>query len=130
MTRTIGGAAAGAALGILFLIVGVYVARYLFPLPPDTGLRAAPDPNVMVTRAGPTLLIALLVVHALAAAVAGFAAGRIAMDGERPIQIGVGVFLVAAIAQLLIVPHPIWFVMIASLLIMAVGYGLGRLARS
>jgi hypothetical protein len=130
MTRTIGGAAAGAAFGVLFLIAGVYVARYLFPLPPDTGLSAEPDPNVMVARAGPALLIALLVVHALAAAVAGVAAGRIAMDGERPIQAGVGLFLVAAVAYVLIVPHPIWFVMASVLVVLAVGYGLGRLAKS
>lgn len=127
MTRTRTGVAAGVVAGLLLLVIGSYVAHYLYPLPPDTGI--APTPDVMVRRAGAALLIALLFVHLLAAGVAGVTAGRIALEGPRPIWIAVGAFLVVAAAHLIVVPHPIWFVMLTVLLVSGVGFGLGRLAR-
>lgn len=128
MTKTVGGVAAGLALALIVLFAGEYVARYLFPLPPDVNLGAAPDPKALLTRAPAMLLVALLAVHAIAAALGGTTAGVIAKDGARPIYIAVGLYLVGAFAHVVIVPHPIWFVMAAAVVILAVGYGLGRLA--
>lgn len=130
MTRTVGGVTAGLALALVLLFLGEYVARYLFPLPPDVGLTPVPDPKVLLTRASPMLFAALLAVHAVAAAVGGIAAGAIAKEGARPIYAAVGLYLLAALVHVLIVPHPIWFVMAAAVVVLGVGFGLGRLADS
>lgn len=128
MTRTVSGVAAGLALAVALMFLGELVARYLFPLPPDVGLSPAPDPKVLLTRASPVLLIALLLVHGIAAAAAGATAGVIAKEGPRPIHLAVGLYLAAALVHVLVVPHPIWFVMAAAVVVLAVGWGLGRVA--
>lgn len=129
MTRTVSGVAAGVALGVALMFVGELVARYLFPLPPDVGLTLVPDPKALLSRASGGLLGALLVTHVVAAAAAGTAAGAVAREGAVPIYAAVGLYLLTALAHVLIVPHPIWFVMVAVLLVMAVGWGLGRVAQ-
>lgn len=127
MVRTILAVVGGLLLAMVVLTVGEAVGRYLFPLPPDLGLNPEPDPRAVAART-PAILLFFVVLMQGAAAFAGSAAAvAIARAGPRPGWIVAGLFLLAAVLNVVLIPHPVWFVLGSLVLVILCGWAAARL---
>lgn len=126
MLRTVLSVLAGVVVAVLLVFVMEKVGHYVFPPPPDVDFG---DPESLKTLAGRMPFGALLSVI-LAYGVGAFTGGTVAIHLSRlhvawPAWVVAGVVLLFAVLTMLSFPHPVWFMVMAVLVIPAAGYGAG-----
>ncbi len=127
MLRTVVSVIAGivAAFAIVFASDALFHALVpSAPPPADTSDREAMRAYVAGQPAG--VLIALLAAWALAAFAGSALAARLARRGEKPGWVVTGLFLLATAANFMMVPHPMWMVVLGVVLILAAGWAGSR----
>ncbi len=127
MIRTVLSVIAGivAAFAIVFLSDALFHAVVPSAAPPaDTSDRDAMRTYVAGQPIG--VLIALLAAWALAAFAGSALAAHLARRGEMPGWIVTGLFLLATAANFMMVPHPMWMMVLAVVLILAAGWAGSR----
>ena len=117
--------------GIVVAFAIVFISDALFhalvpsaPPPADTGNREAMAAYVAGQPIG--VLIALLAAWALGAFAGSALAAHLARRGEMPGWIVTGLFLLATAANFMMVPHPMWMVVLGVALILAAGWAGSR----
>lgn len=112
MSSTVRGVAAvllglGLAFAITFVVEGVNTQVY--PLPPGTDLADPASMKAAMATLPATALLVVLGGWFVGALAGAWAAARFARPaGKPPLIVGV-VLLVAAVANMLMFPHPAWF---------------------
>lgn len=81
----------------------------IYPLPPGTDYRDAASMRAALATLPPQALIGVLVGWFVAAVASAWVAMRIARGDRRPVWLLGLLLLVAAIANMTLFPHPIWF---------------------
>jgi len=130
MRRSILGALAGILVAIVIVFAVEAIGHQVYPPPPGIDLR---DPEALRTIMQHLPMGGLLVVLAgwmLAAGIGAWTALRISRAGAPRPGVVVGAFLVAAtIYNFWTIPHPVWFMIVAILGMIAatwVGVQTGR----
>jgi hypothetical protein len=108
-----------------------FVNSQLYPLPPGTNYRDAASMRAAMAALPQEALIGVLVGWFLAAVASAWVAVRIARGDRRPAWLLGLLLLVAAIANMRLFPHPVWFWVIGIALYpvaIMLGAGLGSRA--
>ncbi|RNI28021.1 hypothetical protein EFA69_18225 [Rufibacter immobilis] len=114
MFRSILSVLGGAAVGVFTISLVQFLSHQLYPLPTNSNPN---DPQAMatfMTNAPVAALLLVLLAYALGAFFGGMVAARYAT--ARPVlhALLVGaLLLVAGIANLVQIPHPLWFTVIS-----------------
>ena len=129
--RSILGIVVGVVLAVFVISVVEYLAYVVFPPPAGLNPRDAADlPQILAQMPVGAFLI-VGIAWALGAFVGGWGAGRIARRApETHIAIIAAVVLVGAIWNMLRLPHPAWFWIVAIVLILLGAAGARRMART
>ena len=119
----------GVAAGVVVIFIVEYLSHMVYP--PPAGLNMQ-DPEVLKTLLANASIGALLLV-ALAWAAGSFAgswlAARVARQSQlRCALIVGGLLMIAGISEMLMIPHPIWFWVLGTVVFIPVAYLGGRLA--
>jgi pimeloyl-ACP methyl ester carboxylesterase len=128
VVRSILGIIVGVALA-MFLIVGIeYLAHVLFPPPAGLDPNNADDlAQILAQMPAPGFLV-IGIAWGLGAFVGGWGAARVARRApETHIAIIAAVVLVGAIWNMLRIPHPVWFWVVAIALILLGALGARRM---
>lgn len=126
MVRRILGVVAGIAVAFTLVAAAQWLIHYIAPPPPGDWS----DPEFrqrVVERASFAALLSVAIGHGLAAFVGGCLAAGIGRDGPWPAWVVAALIGAAMIAGVVTVPHPIWFPILALLLIAGAGWLSGRL---
>jgi len=107
------------------VMIGGHVSHLIFPLPAGFDHH---DPEAV--KALPLgALVALLVVWALAAFAGAWVAARLAPGGKLAFGLSIGLIgLLAAVAIMLMIPHPVWMWVVAVVEFLFAAYLGARLA--
>lgn len=129
--RSIVGVLIGIVLAVFVVSAVEYLAYVLFPPPAGLDPRNAEDmPQILAQMPVAAFLIVGLA-WALAVFVGGWGAARIARRApDTHIAIIAAVVLVGAIWNMLRLPHPAWFWVVAIVLILLGALGARRMART
>ena len=129
--RGILGIIVGIALAT-FMIAGVeYLAYVLFPPPAGLDPRNAADMPQILAQAPVAAFLVVGLAWALGAFVGGWGAARIARRApDTHIAIITALVLAGAIWNMLRLPHPAWFWVVAIVLILLGAVGARRMART
>jgi len=128
MLRTVLSVIAGIVAAFAIVIITDSLFHALAPSAPppaDTSDREAVRAYVAGQPVG--VLMAVLAGWTLAAFAGSALAARLARRGEMPGWIVTGLFLLATAANFLMVPHPMWMVALAVVLIVAAGWAGSRM---
>jgi len=122
---------AGLVLGSVVIGVVEFVGHQIYPPPAGIDPR---DPE-SIRRAMETIsmgaLLVVLVAWAIGSVVGGLVAARLAPRQPMRCALIVGaMLLLAGIANLIMLPHPLWFSIVAVLLFLPAAWLGGRLARA
>lgn len=126
MVRRILGVGVGVATAFVLVAAVQWLIHYIAPPPPGDWS----DPvfrQLVVARAPFAALLSVVIGHGLAAFVGGCLAAGIGRDGPWPAWVVAALMGAAMIAGVVTVPHPIWFPILAALLIGGAGWLSGRL---
>lgn len=129
MKRTLLASLAGLVVGSIVTGVVEFVGHQIYPPPAGIDPR---DPE-SIRRAMETIstgaLIAVLVAWAIGSMVGGLVAARLATrQPMRCALIAGAMLMLAGIANLILIPHPLWFSIVAVLLFLPAAWAGGRLA--
>jgi cation transport ATPase len=129
--RSIVGIIVGIVLA-MFVVSGVeYVAYVLFPPPAGLDPRSAEDMPQILAQMPVAAFLVVGLAWALAVFVGGWGTARIARRApDTHIAIITAVILVGAIWNMLRLPHPAWFWVVAIVLILLGALGARRMART
>lgn len=127
MLRKLLGVLAGAIVAVLLIVVLETVIRYVFP-PPPLDLTDPEVRRTLAMNAPAGALLSVIAAYAVAALVGGWTAVRVARDGAWPAWVVGGLLVVATVLNVVAIPHPAWFVVLALLVIAAGAWSAGQLA--
>ena len=124
---------AAVLLGVITAFVLVAVIQKLghsvYPPPPGLSLDDPETWKAYVAELPPGPFFFVLAAWALGTLGGGFVSARIAQEKPLLYALVVGaVVMIASIAQLVAIPHPLWFTIAAIILIPAAAYAAARLA--
>ncbi|HWE44751.1 MAG TPA: hypothetical protein VG407_01875 [Caulobacteraceae bacterium] len=125
MGKTVFAVIVGALVGLLLAAVVGWFGGYMFPpqLPVDM------DPAKARTYPMPIGEILFgLIAWILGGLGGGYVAVRQGEAGEWPAWASAAIMAIAAVVFAIFWPHPIWFVILSVLIVVAAGFGAGRLA--
>ena len=125
MTRKVLGVIAGVLLA--FLVIWIAESGIAYVGGP-VGIDPSGDPAAYMSAMSPQALAGVLLGYLAAALFGGFTAARIARETWAAWTVA-GLLLVATIANVLMLPHPMWFTVSAFVLIAAGGWFGGLMAR-
>ena len=126
MVRRIVGALTGIIAAFAVLAVAQWLIHYIAPPPPGDWSDPAFQARV-IARAPFAALFGITLGYGLAVFIGGCLAAGIARDGPWPAWVVAALIGAALIANVATVPHPIWFTVLAVLLIAGAGWFAGRL---
>jgi hypothetical protein len=107
-----GGLVAGAV--VIGLVQGANMS--LFPPPAGTDLNDPAQLAALMATIPLGALIGVELSYALGCTFAGYLVGRIASSHHQPLAISVGLlFTLAGAANLMAIPHPVWFAVLTTL---------------
>lgn len=119
---------AAVLMGLIVAFVITFGIEYLnsqiYPLPPGTDSRNADSMRAAMATLPPTALVGVLVGWFAAAVAGAWVALRIAKGDRRPAWVLGLLLLTAAIANMMLFPHPVWF-WVAGIALYPVAIGLG-----
>ena len=110
--RIVVGVLIGAALGVGVVMLGDWINHQLWPPPPEVQVTNPEAIRAYMQVAPVTSLLGLPVTWTIAAFAAGFAAAKI---GARTWAgwIAGGLMFAATLANLMMIPHPLWMLLAA-----------------
>jgi MFS family permease len=123
MFRSILSVLGGAAVGVFTISFIQYLSHQLYPLPSNLDVNDQTAMSAALNNAPATVLLLVLLAYALGSFLGGMVAARYAPG--RPVlhALLVGVLLLAAgIANLWVMPHPMWFVVASVLVYLPMAY--------
>jgi hypothetical protein len=106
--RRIGGVVAGLAIGVILIMIVEDIGVRVYPPPAGIDIHDTKAMQKMMASMPIGAFLFVLAGFLIATTAASFVASRIARRSAAGIVVG-ALFLVAGIANLLMVPHPIWF---------------------
>jgi hypothetical protein len=116
---------AGCIVAVLVIFVGEALSHLIFPPPSNVDLNNAEQLKALIESAPPMSLVLVLLAGFLGAFVGGLIATMVMKTNDKIAALIVGAVLtILGILNLLMVPHPIWFI-IPALLIYFIGAWLG-----
>jgi len=128
MARKIFGVIGGLALAFLLIMVLKMVSSYFFA-PPALDPSDPEAAKEIIRRMSPIGFLSVLAIYFVSTFVGGFTAAKISRQAWAAWVVAAFI-LVAAIADVVRLPHPIWFTVLAVALIGAAGWLGGRSAPS
>lgn len=127
MLRKLGGVVVGAVVALLLIVVLERAIRYVFPPPPLD--YSDPDVRRLLAMNAPAgSLISVIVAYAFAALAGAWTAVRVARDGAWPAWAVGGLLLLQTVLNVVSLPHPLWFTVLALAAIAAAAWTAGQLA--
>ena len=127
MVRKVLGVIAGVVVAMLLVMIIEMVGHYVFPPPPFD--YSDPEARRLAMANAPAgALLTVLAAYFIAVLAGGWTAGRIAGGLAWPARVVAGLILLAAVANLFMLPHPAWFAVLAVLLVVVAGWIAGQLA--
>ena len=119
----------GAVVAIAVVSISDLVVGSIYPMPAGTDMRDAESMSAAIAALPATAMVLLLVGWALAAGIGAFVAVRISAGHRMGFGLGVAaLLLLATIANLAALPHPVWMWPGALVLIPLLGWGGARAA--
>src|SRR5215210_291000 len=119
---------AGVVAAVVVVTLMDWIVASIYPFPPGTDLQSPESFRQAVARLPATAFLLLVVGWALAAGVGSYAAARLATHARVIHGLIVALFvLVATVANLAKIPHPVWMWPAAIVLIPLVGWTAARL---
>jgi cation transport ATPase len=129
--RSILGIIVGVVLAFFVIAAVEYLAYVVFPPPAGLDPRDAADMPQILAQMPVAAFLIVGIAWALGAFVGGWGAARIARRAaDTHIAIITAVILVGAIWNMIRLPHPAWFWVVAIVLILLGGLGARRMART
>jgi MFS family permease len=117
MVRTILAAIAGLTAMMVSVFVVESTGHLLFPPPADTDLSNPEMLKALMPSLPLMALVFVILAWALGAFVGAVVACRIALEHHRRIALGIGLVMIAlSVVTMLMIPHPIWMVVMAVVL--------------
>jgi len=126
MARKIFGVISGLALAFVLIMVLEMVSSYAFA-PPALDPSDPEAAKEMMRRMPAVGFLSVLAIYFVSTFVGGFTAAKISREAWAAWVVAAFI-LVAAIANVVMLPHPIWFTVLAVALIGAAGWLAGRSA--
>ncbi|WP_205503235.1 hypothetical protein [Rufibacter psychrotolerans] len=123
MFRSILSVLGGAAVGVFTISLVQYLSHQLYPVPANLDPEDLEAASAALANAPTPALLLVLLAYALGSFFGGMVAARYAV--HRPVlhALLVGILLLAAgIANLVALPHPVWFTVAAVLLFLPMAY--------
>lgn len=107
---------AGLLTGLLLIFVIEYISHKMYPQPPGFDLsKADRETQAFFIRLMPTgAFLMVLLAYSLGAFSGGFVSAFISKKLKISLVVG-GVLMLAGIANFIMVPHPVWFVVVSLL---------------
>lgn len=128
MLRPVLAVLAGVVVGGVLIWVVENIGLYLFPPPPDIDMTDPESLRTMMQRAPLGALLSVLVGWTLGAFTASLTAIRISRLGVPwPGWVAAGIMVALSVVNMVMIPHPFWFMAAALLFMSAAGWGAGRL---
>ena len=128
MTNKILAILAGVAIGVFIVFFGDMMLHKVYPIPAHLDMRNDYDVKRAMEMMPSLYFIIMLAYWLLSAFIAGLVAGRIAKTGWQMPTIFSGiVLLMAAVLNLIYIPHPIWMVILAIVCYVPAAYYGGKL---
>ena len=110
LVRSILGVIAGLVAAIVVISIVEMINIMIFPLPPGVDVNDPASLGKFIAEAPAYKLVGVVVGYALGAFVGAWLAVRIALRLPAPHALVIGAVLLAAtIANLMMIPHPLWF---------------------
>jgi drug/metabolite transporter (DMT)-like permease len=120
----------GCMVAILVLFVGEMLSHVIYPPPSNIDLNNAEELKKLMESAPPMSLVLVLLSAFLGAFIGGIIATVLMKTSDKITALLVGAVLtILGILNLLVVPHPIWFI-IPALLVYFIGAWLGMMIYS
>jgi hypothetical protein len=114
MTNKILAILAGVAIGVIVVVIGDILLHQGYPIPAHFDMNNEYDVKRAMNLMPAIAFVLMLFYWLLSAFMAGLVAGRIAKQGWQMPTIFSGiVLLLAAVLNMLYIPHPIWMVVLA-----------------
>lgn len=129
MLRPVLAIVAGVVVGGVLIWIVENTGLYLFPPPPDIDMTDPESLRTMMQRAPLGALLSVLVGWTLGAFAASWTAIRVSrLDVPWPGWAAAGIMIALSIFNMVMIPHPFWFVAAALLFMSAAGWGAGNLS--
>lgn len=131
MARTMFGVLAGVVLAWLVITLSQLLSAALYPPPSNLDLRDPAALAEFIAAAPVTAMACVLAGYGMAAFLGGWVAAKISRQHRPGAALAVGALVLAgAIANTLLIPHPLWMVVIGVLLPLPAAWLAGRAVRA
>ncbi|WP_027420111.1 hypothetical protein [Crocinitomix catalasitica] len=128
MTNRLLAVLAGTIAGVLVIFLGDILIHTLFPAPGYLDMRIKGDVEKAIELMPIMALVLMLFYWLLSSFIGGLVAGKIAKHNWQLPTIFTGiVLLMAAVFNMISIPHPIWMVIIAIVLYVPAAYYGGKI---
>lgn len=127
MLRKILAVVLGVLAAVVVILVVESLGHYLFPPPPDIDMTDREAVRAMAASMPAGAFLTVLAAWTLGALAGGVAAILVSPGRPWPAWVVAGVVLLFAILNMAMIPHPLWMMIAAPLLLAGAGWLAGRL---
>ncbi len=113
----------GVLVGWLIVGLGDLINASVFPVPADLDYKAKDELKMFIDSLPILALLSMLIVFAVSAFVGGLVSGVITKTNWQRVALTTGTILMLAnIANMLIIPHPLWFNLVSIILYLPLSF--------